>query len=186
VGWPACSLRLRAPKSLHPSISLSSHWQVTPTPTRFKIPTAFWVHLWQTHALLLYLSLWNPVKLPREGKHHQKLVQNQCNSIAGCQQLDSYAWPNFLHKSEPQTRVYTRLFLKFSLLMQLIWISSPSLRQTLQTRAKNSHILHQYIIKTISRQHTKILLLWNLLSQATNVQVTLSTTVFYPPNSVGY
>jgi hypothetical protein len=38
---------------------------------------AFVVHIWQTHALLLYLSLWNPVEPLHEGKCHTKLVQKQ-------------------------------------------------------------------------------------------------------------
>jgi hypothetical protein len=43
----------------------------------FQSPMAFVVHIWQTHPLLLYLSLLNPVNLLREGKHHTNLVQKQ-------------------------------------------------------------------------------------------------------------
>ena len=48
---------------ISPPSLLSSHWWVATMPAPcFKFPTAFVVHIWQTHALLLYLSLWNPVK----------------------------------------------------------------------------------------------------------------------------
>ena len=43
----------------------------------FKSPTAFVVHIWQTHALPPYLSLLNPDELPCEGKCNTNLVQKQ-------------------------------------------------------------------------------------------------------------
>jgi hypothetical protein len=63
---------------ISPSCLLSSHWQVViiVAPCS-KTPTAFVVHIRQTHALPLYLSLLNPVKLPRKGKHCTNLVQKQ-------------------------------------------------------------------------------------------------------------
>ena len=49
---------------------------VMPAPC-FKTPTAFVVHIWQTHALAPYLSLLNPVEMLCEGKCHTNLVQKQ-------------------------------------------------------------------------------------------------------------
>ena len=55
-----------APETSPPDLS-SSLWRVATTPTLyFKFPTAFVVHIWQTHFLPLYLYLLNPDKLPCE------------------------------------------------------------------------------------------------------------------------
>ena len=53
---------------------LASHYHANPC---FKSPMAFVVHLWQTQALLLYLSLLNPDELLSEGKCRTNLVQKQ-------------------------------------------------------------------------------------------------------------
>jgi hypothetical protein len=53
----------------------------------FKSPTAFVVHLRQTHALLPYLSLLNPDEPPREGKHNTNLVQKRRKLNRWTQQL---------------------------------------------------------------------------------------------------
>jgi hypothetical protein len=54
------------------------HWRVPTTPAPcFKLPWPFVVHFWQSHALLPYFSLWNPVKPPREMKQRTNLVQKQ-------------------------------------------------------------------------------------------------------------
>jgi hypothetical protein len=47
-----------------------------PAPS-FQILMVLWVHFLQTHTLLLFLSLWNPVESLCEVKHHTHLVQNQ-------------------------------------------------------------------------------------------------------------
>ena len=55
------------------------------------------------------------------------------------------------------------------------------LGQGFQVRAKISYILHQTITRAVSRPHSKILFLCNLLNKASTVQIILSTTVFYVP-----
>jgi hypothetical protein len=85
--WPACSYLVEtlwpgAPEMSPPSL-LSSHcWFATMPTLCFKSLIAFVMHLSQTPALLLYLSLLNnPLtptpKCPSERKHHTNLVQNQ-------------------------------------------------------------------------------------------------------------
>ena len=63
---------------ISPSCLLSSHWQVViiVAPCS-KTPTAFVVHIRQTHALLPYLSLLSPVKLLQEEIYHTSLAQKQ-------------------------------------------------------------------------------------------------------------
>jgi hypothetical protein len=85
LGWPCTggqwltcfylteTLRLKAPKSLHPAL-LSSHWWVITTSAPCcKTPMAFVVHIRQTHALPPYLSLLNSDEPPREGKTQHRL-----------------------------------------------------------------------------------------------------------------
>lgn len=58
------------------TLSLSSRWWVATMPTpSFKTPIAFVVHIWRTHALMLYVSLLNPDEPLREGKCNINLVQ---------------------------------------------------------------------------------------------------------------
>jgi hypothetical protein len=56
----------------------SSHcWVATTQTLCFKFPTAFVVHIRQTHTLPLSLSLLNPDELLYEEKHNTNLVQKQ-------------------------------------------------------------------------------------------------------------
>lgn len=57
---------------------LAGHYHANPV---LQIPTAFVVHVKQTHALPPSLNLDEPL---REGKHNSNLVQNDSDSIAGC------------------------------------------------------------------------------------------------------
>jgi hypothetical protein len=59
---------------------LAGHYYTSPVVHRSglcKTPTAFVVHIWQTHTLLLYFSLLNAEELMYKGKHHKNLVQKQ-------------------------------------------------------------------------------------------------------------
>ena len=58
--------------------------------------------------------------------------------------------------------------------MELIQTLHFSLRQTLQTRAKSSQLLHQNITRIVSRSYINILLLWNLLILARTVHQSYS------------
>lgn len=51
--FSSCGDALTQSSEISPPSSLSSHWWVITRP----IPTDFWVHFLQTHALPLYLSL---------------------------------------------------------------------------------------------------------------------------------
>jgi hypothetical protein len=53
---------------------LTGHYHASPVR---QIPMAFGVHIRQTHALTVYLSLLNPEEPPCEGKHNTNLVQKQ-------------------------------------------------------------------------------------------------------------
>jgi hypothetical protein len=55
--------------------------------------------------------------------------------------------------------------------MQLIGVSSLGLRQTLETRAKCSHVLHQNATKAVSKAHTEILH-GNFLGQVHATEIT--------------
>ena len=69
--WP------RVPETSLPS-SLSCHWQLPTMPAPyFKSPMAIVVHMWQTHALSLYLFSLNPVEPLCEEKCYTDLVQKQ-------------------------------------------------------------------------------------------------------------
>ena len=95
AGWPAvqwwamadlflsCGDSLIQSSKISPPSSLSSHWRViTMSAPCFKTPMAFCdTHL--AKDLPPYFSLWNPVELPQEGKHHTNLVQKNGNSISG-------------------------------------------------------------------------------------------------------
>jgi hypothetical protein len=73
-----CHETLSQNSAISPPSSLGFHWWVTTPPILwFKLPMAFVLHIWQTHALPLHLSLLNPDRLPRKGKRNTNLVQKQ-------------------------------------------------------------------------------------------------------------
>ena len=79
--WPTCYYlmeTLTQNSKISPPSSLDSHWWIVTTSVPcIKAPMAIVVHIRQTHTLPPYLSLWNPVKLPQEEKHHTNLAQKQ-------------------------------------------------------------------------------------------------------------